>query len=66
VSVVRIRPEAPLPQIKISASLAVTQAVVVGVFARVSGMKKADLCRPAFLVFQAFAGLMLDKIRTYT
>jgi hypothetical protein len=41
-------------------------AVVVGVFARVSGMKKADLCRPAFLVFQAFAGLMLDKIRTYT
>jgi hypothetical protein len=42
------------------------QAVVVGVFSRVSGMKKADLCRPAFFVFQAFAGLILDKIRTYT
>jgi hypothetical protein len=27
------------------------QAVVFGVFVRVSGMKKADLSRPAFFVF---------------
>jgi hypothetical protein len=40
--------------------------LLLAFYARVSGMKKADLCRPAFFVFQAFAGLMLDKIRTYT